>query len=90
MQVYLKPIYGTMTYKGHCVTLPHNFQRVAYVFPNCPEDLAVVVFTVKGENGHGDSDFRVRRKRVLEALFWLKETNPLYKNIFIDTVFVAG
>ena len=84
MQVYIKISYETYSYKDHCVTLPHNVQSVANVLPRCPEDIPVVVFSVKGEQNQNDITFRVRRLIVLNALIWLKDNNPLYLNVVID------
>ena len=83
MQVYLKPKYGTTSYKGHVVTLPHNVQNIANILPRCPEDLPFVVFSVRGQNNE-DTSFKVRRSRVHSALIWLKGNNVLYQNITID------
>ncbi|KAG8935210.1 hypothetical protein FRC01_005466 [Tulasnella sp. 417] len=59
-------------------TLPHKLELLAstiavtFVGPrNCPER------SMRGL-------FRVRRHRVLAAILWLKEHNPLYSNIEID------
>ena len=49
MQVYLNPRFGTTSYKGHVVTLPHNVQHIADILPRTPKDLPVLVFTLKGE-----------------------------------------
>ena len=46
MQVYLKPRYGTVSYKGHVVTLPHNVQKIADILPHCPTELPVVIFSI--------------------------------------------
>lgn len=35
MQVYLKPRFGTTSYRGHVVTLPHNVQNIANILPRC-------------------------------------------------------
>ena len=67
MQVYLKPRYGTVCYKGHVVTLPHNVQKIADILPHCSADLPVVTFSVEGQDGK-NNNFRVRRKVVLDAL----------------------
>ena len=37
---------------------------------------------VNKENTHRDC--RVRRKRVLDAILWLKDNNPYYKDITIN------
>ena len=44
MKVYMKPQYGTISYKGHVVTLPQNLQKIAGILPNLPSELPIVVF----------------------------------------------
>ena len=83
MQVYLKPRSGTTSYKGHVATLPHNVQNVANILPRAPKDLPVIVFVFKG-SGEKNKNIKVRRQKVLDALLWLKQNNPLYKSIEID------
>lgn len=89
MQVYVKHRYGSISYKGHCVTLPHNVQIVANVLPHIPSEIPIVVFAAKGQKG-SDSNFRVRRARVLDALLWLKNNNALYSHIIIDSQRIAA
>lgn len=84
MQVYIKPRYGTVSYRGHCVTLPHNVQNVANVLPHLPKDIPIEIFSVKGENHNSDATFRVRRQKVTDALEWLCNNNPAYRVITID------
>ena len=83
MQVYIMSKYGTIKYKGHVVTLPHNVQKVADVLPHLPKDIPVVSFCAKGRDRKIQS-FRVRKEKILKALLWLKNNNVLYKNISID------
>ena len=83
MQVYLKPRFGSLSYRGHIVTLPHNVQNIVDILPRCPKDLPIVIFSVKGNNTRPDATFKVRRQKVLDALVWLKSNNPLYANVII-------
>ena len=46
-QVYMKPRYGTISYKEYVVTLPHNVQKIADILPNLPSELPVVVFQAR-------------------------------------------
>ena len=59
MQVYMKPQYGTIIYKGHVVTLPHNLQKIADVLPNTPVDLSILVFQASANNDR-NLNFKVR------------------------------
>lgn len=52
----------------------------ANILLQCPENLPVTVFAGKGRNNR-DSFPKVRLKIVNDALAWLKQNNPLYKEI---------
>ena len=65
--------------------MPQDVQQLADVLPRCPKDLPVIIFTVNG-NDNQSKDFHVRKQKVSDALHWLVENNPLYKNITIDHV----
>ena len=83
MNVYTKPGLGYLGYKGHVVTLPNKIQKVADIFPQCPKEIPVIVFTFK-DKSNTSRDFHVLREKVLNALLWLKENNPLYQCVTID------
>ena len=83
MQVYMKPRFGTISYRGHVVTLPHNVQKIADVLPHMPSDLPIVIFKAS-DRSDKNLDFKVRRHNVLQALIWLKSNNILYKDVQID------
>ena len=80
MQVYMKPRYGTMSYKGHVVTLPHNVQKIVDILPHSPTELPILVFEASGRNDRS-LHFKVRRQKVLDALLWLKKNNVLYQDV---------
>ena len=63
--------------------MPQDVQQLADVLPRCPKDLPVIIFTVNGKDNQS-KDFYVRKEKVSDALHWLVENNPLYKNIAID------
>ena len=74
---------GAHGYKGHIVNLPNNFQHIADVLPQSPENIPIIAFTIKGRNEF-EKEFKVRRQVVVDSLLWLKSNNPLYENIHID------
>ena len=83
IQVYFKRRFGTISYRGHVVTLPHNVQKVAHVLPHLPSGLPIIIF--KASDIYDNSlDFKVRRHNLLQALIWLKSSNAIYKDIQID------
>ena len=79
----MKPRYGTISYKGHVVTLPHNLQMIADILPNLPSELPIVVFQSR-DRDNKNFNFKVRRNNVLKAICWLQKHNVLYKSVVID------
>ena len=72
MQVYKKPLNGTISYKGHVMTLPHNVQKRADILPNLPSEMPVVVFQAR----HRDNkkfNFKDCGNFVLKVLCWLRK-----------------
>ena len=90
IQVYTKPNGGQKAYKGHVLTLPHDVQSIANVLPRYPSDIPVIVFKLDGKESKS-KELRVRRKKVIDALFWLtgknnkgEPNNPRYQDVTID------
>ncbi|KAK3917073.1 Maturase K [Frankliniella fusca] len=74
---------GQYKYKGQVINFPQQVQNVADTLPHLVADLNnLVVF--KLDNDINLSDFYVRKDKVLNALLWLKQNNPLYQDIHID------
>ena len=84
MQVYTKAGGGQLGYKGHVINLPNDIQHIADILPRYAKDVPVILFNVKGNDQQKSISFRVRREKVLLALKWLIQNNPLYKDIVID------
>ena len=70
--------------RGHCLSLHQDIQELATQLPRCPSDLPIFVMKKKGEMIE-DKRFKVNRKHLLEALMYLKEINPFYRDIKINT-----
>ena len=69
---YKKPLYGTISYKGHVMTLPHNVQKRADILPNLPSEMPVVVFQAR----HRDNkkfNFKDCGNFILKVLCWLRK-----------------
>jgi len=79
MNIYCKPEGGQRAYKGHVITFPTDIQIVANILPNLLEDIPIIRVT-SCENYKS----RVPRDKVLVALSWLVENNPLYRDVIID------
>ena len=58
-------------------------QELANSLPRYPNQLPVIVVSVKGKD-NTYKDLTVRREKVSCALHWLVQHNPVYKNILID------
>lgn len=82
MRIYVKPG-GQRGYSGHCINLPQNVAELANSLPRYPKDLSVIVVKMKGKD-NSFKDVTVRRKNVANALQWLIDNNPRYKNIIVN------
>ena len=83
MRVYIKPG-GQRGYYGHCVNLPQHVDDLVSSLTRYPKDLPVIIVKVKGKE-NTFKDVNVRRQKVLDSLLWLKQNNPQYKNVEIDS-----
>ena len=82
MTVYIKPG-GQRGYSGHCINLPQCVEELALSLPRYPKDLTMIVVKMKGK----DNNFKnisVRRQKVADALRWLINNNPHYKDVKIN------
>ena len=92
------PFHSTTTaqtaLKGNCITFLQNVSSIATSLPLALDDLSEtlkVIFV-----GHQPPKrlqlkrvLTVRKKKVVDALHWLKKYNPLYNNIKIDLANIA-
>jgi len=82
MRVYVKPG-GQRGYSGHCINLPQQISELAEALPRYTKDIPFILVTMNGK----DNNYRnvnVRREKVHNALIWLVNNNPLYKDIRIS------
>jgi hypothetical protein len=71
-------------YRGNVINFPQNVQKFATQLPHPKENLLAIV-NVRSEDKTGKiHDFRVRVKKVRDALQWLKNNNCYYKDIEIS------
>ena len=75
MRVYRKPG-GQQGYSGHCINLPQNVAELAHSLPRYPKYLSV--------KDNNFKDVTVRRQNVADALQWLINNNPHYKDIIVN------
>lgn len=81
MRVYIKPG-GQRGYSSHCINLPENVAELAHSLPRYPKDLFVIVVKMKDKDNNF-KDVTVRRQNVSDALQWLINNNPHYKDIIV-------
>ena len=77
---------GTYGCKGHVCSFPQTIHNICTVLPRLPSDISIVNivkdFRDKDQNHH-TLTFQIRKQKVLDALIWLKQYNPVYHNITI-------
>jgi len=82
MRVYVKPG-GQRGYSGHCINLPQHVEELACSLPRYPKDLSVIVVRMKGKD-NSFKDLSVRKNNVADALQWLINNNPNYKDVRVN------
>ena len=75
--------HGGIGSSGHCVTFPQAIDEPAQIFPRLPAEISLIRVRKQGKNDTTKA-FTVRRKKVENALLWLKNNNPVYSNIIIS------
>ena len=88
MRVYTKHG-GQHGYQGHVLNLPQDLQRFVDQLPRSPSSLPVIIVRKPGADST-HIDLTVRRHVVLRALQWLKQNNPLYRDIIIDHTYIES
>eukprot|EP00919_Chromeraceae_sp_WS-2016_P012925 GHVR01030271.1.p1 GENE.GHVR01030271.1~~GHVR01030271.1.p1 ORF type:complete len:209 (+),score=15.34 GHVR01030271.1:560-1186(+) len=77
---------GQYSYSAHCIAFAQDVQTLCDRLPRLPQNLDIVVVRKPGTyNNH--RDFKVRRVKVLDALYWLKHHNDYYRNISGKSIF---
>ena len=71
---------GSFGLKGHACCFPQDIGPVCDVLPRLPANVSIVKYIKTYKQHIGDvmttKSFKVRRKYVLEALYWLKSHHP--------------
>jgi hypothetical protein len=73
---------------GQAISFPVNIPKVHSILPRTMKDSELFYLTPQnsaGESALDQVNHRVRYSRVLVALAWLKDHNPLYKDVVIDS-----
>lgn len=71
-------------YRGNIINFSQDVSNFASQLPHKIEDLQSVITVTYKDSNNADHDFRVRVRKVREALLWLKRNNPYYKNVKIS------
>ena len=82
MTVFIKPG-GQRGYSGHCINLPQHVEELALSLQRYPKELSVIVVKMKGK-ANNFKDVSVRRQKVADALLWLINNNPHYKDVKLN------
>ena len=87
MQIRALPRGGRGKIRGPCVNVPATLEPITQVLPRVPEDMDLVFLKFKRIITYKNNYMRdyIRPYKVMTALHWLKENNPHYENIVIDT-----
>ena len=85
MKLVALPRGGQKAIHRSAVNVPSKLQSITTLLPRLPETAEVFALKLKRKlayKGHYMYEY-VRPKHVMDALIWLKQHNPLYKNIEI-------
>jgi hypothetical protein len=75
---------GQYKTRGNVISFSQDVSNLYFTLPRLPEDLDVlVVRKPNARNPASYKDFRVRKKKVFDLLYFLKAHNPFYSNINI-------
>jgi hypothetical protein len=81
--------HGQRAGRGMAISFPNNVPEIAQELPRHADDTGMVVVRLPGRHTDGEvprrppKAFTAHCDKVMEALRWLKENNPLYRNVDI-------
>jgi hypothetical protein len=80
---------GVMGLRGHVCAFEQDINEFICTLPRAVNDVSLirVVKSLQAEIGSTvgtDRTYFIRKSKVLDALFWLKQHNPLYSDIVVD------
>ena len=73
--------------KGHTAAFQQDISRVINVLPNLPNNVQFVQVIKMFKDEHGDigeKSFVIRKKKVLDALFWIQKYNRHYSDVIVE------
>jgi hypothetical protein len=78
---------GQIGCRGHVCCFQQDIPSISNVLPRLPQDISLIriIKQYKDDNGEISSKiFTVRRSKVIEALYWLKEYSIVFQDININ------
>ena len=78
---------GILGTRGHVVSFFQDVSGICTELPRLPTDITMIKVVRTGVTADGENVqnfFTVNCSRILNALKWLKQHNPLYKDIIIN------
>ena len=78
---------GILGIRGHVVSFFQDISGICTELPRLPTDITMIKVVRTGVTADGENIqnvFTVNRSRILNALKWLKQYNPLYKDIIVN------
>ena len=86
MKIVGLPRGGQRGIHGQCVNVPSSLKAITTLLPRLPEEVQLVHIKLKRKleyKGHHMS-MKIRPNRILGALQWLIDNNPLYETVEVD------
>ena len=75
---------GQYKSRGNVITFPQDLSLLCTTLPRLPQDLDVILIRKPdAKDPVAYKDFRVRKQKVLDFLYYLREHNPYYADIVI-------
>lgn len=86
--IKLDGLYGQYGFKGQAILFAQDIFEVSdklpHMLPRSVEDSGIVVVTECLENLNVIREFSISRTRLFDAIHWLIDNNPLYRDVTID------
>lgn len=75
---------GHTAYKGHCVCFRQDVQKICNSLPRHRSDVVTVIRKYMEYDEEIVKHFKVRKRKVMNALYWLTKHNRYYKDMIIE------
>ena len=75
---------GQYKYTGHIINFPQEVKDVAKKLPRYIKDLDLMIVVQKKGHQCSSYDFIVRKRKVMDALWYKIENDPYYRGVEVD------